>query len=149
MGQRAVALTTVADLEKRFSKSAWLKDAKALEVEIRQSSGQNPSPESQADEETKLMAMRGVMQADPERGVPMIEKLLSGTSSIKIKELTKSVTLQARGQVIIINLSEADVPWSCRKMPSSGCDLRRPLSRISLAHSCASSVFLPANPGKK
>ena len=96
IGQRADALTTVADLEKRFSKSAWLKDAKALEVEIRQSSGQNPSPESQADEETKLMAMRGVMQADPERGVPMIEKLLSGTSSIKIKEQALFLLTQSR-----------------------------------------------------
>jgi len=30
--------------------------------------------------------------------------------SIKIKDLTKSVTAQARGQIIVINLSEADVP---------------------------------------
>jgi len=30
--------------------------------------------------------------------------------SMKVKELTKSVTQQARGQVIIINLSETDVP---------------------------------------
>jgi HEAT repeat protein len=101
LGQRNEALNAVADFQKRFKDSRWLKEAKVLEVEVRQASGQNVSPESQTDEETKLMAMRGVMQLDPERGVPMIEKLLSGTSSIKIKEqalflLTQSRSARAR-----------------------------------------------------
>ena len=38
-GQRAEALSTLADLQKRFADSRWLKDAKALEVEVRQASG--------------------------------------------------------------------------------------------------------------
>jgi HEAT repeat protein len=101
IGQRADALTAAADLEKRFKDSKWLKDAKVLEVEIRQGTGNPVSPESQNDEETKLLAMRAVMQADPERGIPMIVKMLSGSSSIKIKEqalflLTQSRTTRAR-----------------------------------------------------
>jgi hypothetical protein len=101
IGQRTEALTAAADFQKRFKDSRWLKDAKALEVELKQAVGNPVSPESQSDEETKLMAMRGVMQADPERGVPMIEKLLSGTSSLKVKEqalflLTQSRSTRAR-----------------------------------------------------
>jgi HEAT repeat protein len=96
LGQRSEALTAVADFQKRFKDSRWLKEARVLEVELRQASGQNVSPESQTDEETKLMAMRYVMQSDPERGLPMIEKLLSGSTSIKIKEQALFLLTQTR-----------------------------------------------------
>ena len=101
VGQRTEAINAAADLQKRFKDSRWLKDATALEVELRQNTGNPVTPESQTDEETKLMAMRHVMQADPERGIPMIEKMLSGSTSIKIKEqalflLTQSKTTRAR-----------------------------------------------------
>ena len=101
LGQRTEALNAVADFQKRFKDSRWLKDAKLLEVELQQASGQNISPESQTDEEIKLIAMRQLMQADPERGLPMIEKLLTGSTSIKIKEqalflLTQSRSTRAR-----------------------------------------------------
>jgi DNA-binding SARP family transcriptional activator len=43
-GQRAAALATLADMQKRFADSRWLKDARALEVEIRQASGQGSRP---------------------------------------------------------------------------------------------------------
>jgi HEAT repeats len=96
MGQRAEALTAAADFAKRFKDSKWLKDAKALEVELRQASGQAVSPETENDEELKLLALRGLMQSDPERALPMIEKLLSGTSSIRVKENALFVLSQSR-----------------------------------------------------
>jgi tetratricopeptide (TPR) repeat protein len=85
-GQRPEALTTLADLMKRFGDSRWLKDAKALEVEVRQASGQAVSPDAQNDEELKLLALRGIMQSDPERALPMIERLLAANGSIKLRE---------------------------------------------------------------
>src|SRR4051794_16150148 len=66
LGQRADALSQLGDLIKQFGDSRWLRDAKALEVEVRQASGQAVSPASQEDEELKLMALRGIMQSDPE-----------------------------------------------------------------------------------
>lgn len=96
IGQRAEALAAAADLQKRFKDSKWLKDAKALEVELRQASGQAVSPETENDEDLKLLALRGLMQSDPERALPMIEKLLSGTSSIKVKENALFVLTQSR-----------------------------------------------------
>ena len=88
LGQGAESLTTLADLYKEFASSAWIKDAKALEVEVRQSSGQTVSPESQNDEELKLMALRGIMQSDPEQALPVIEKMLTGANSPKVKDLS-------------------------------------------------------------
>src|SRR3977135_4307891 len=54
LGQRAEALNTLADLQKRFADSRWSKDAKSLEVEVRQASGQTVSPAAQEDDDLKL-----------------------------------------------------------------------------------------------
>ena len=94
--QIADALSTLDVMQKKFGDSRWLKDAKALEMEARQTSGQAVSPEAQADEELKLLALRGIMQSDPERGVPMIEQLLAGSSSVKVKENALFVLSQSR-----------------------------------------------------
>jgi TolA-binding protein len=53
MGQKADALTAVAELIKRYPSSRWLADARALEVQVRQSAGQAVSPEATGDEELK------------------------------------------------------------------------------------------------
>ena len=85
-GMRDQALATLAELSKGFPKSRWSNDAKELEVEIRQASGQPVSPEGQPDEELKLMALNGLMNADPERALPLIQKLLQSSQPLKIKE---------------------------------------------------------------
>jgi tetratricopeptide (TPR) repeat protein len=112
-GQRAAALTTLADLQKRFADSRWLKDARALEVEIRQASGQAVSPDAQNDEELKLLALRGLMQSDPDRAVPMIERLLAGNSSVKLQENALFVLSQsrsARAREIITTVAKSGNP---------------------------------------
>jgi tetratricopeptide (TPR) repeat protein len=112
-GQRAAALTQLADLQKRFADSRWLKDAKALEVEIRQASGQAVSPDGQNDEELKLLALRGLMQSDPDRAVPMIERLLAGNSSVKLQENALFVLSQsrsARAREIISTVAKSGNP---------------------------------------
>src|SRR5262249_59844311 len=75
LGQRAEALTTIVDLTKQFPDSRWKRDAQALEVELRQSSGQTVSPASQGDEGMKLTALRALMQNDPDQALPIIDKL--------------------------------------------------------------------------
>jgi HEAT repeat protein len=112
-GQRAAALTTLADMQKRFADSRWLKDARALEVEIRQASGQAVSPDAQNDEELKLLALRGLMQSDPDRAVPMIERLLAGNSSVKLQENALFVLSQsrsARAREIITTVAKSGNP---------------------------------------
>ena len=97
LGQRAEALNTLADLQKRFADSRWSKDAKSLEVEVRQASGQTVSPASQDDDDMKLMALRGIMSSDPEQAFPIIEKMLSSTNSPKVKDRALFVLSQSRG----------------------------------------------------
>ena len=72
-----------------------MKDAKALEVEVRQSTGQPMSPESTNDEELKLMALRGLMNSDSERAMPIIEQMLAGPNSPKVKDRALFVLSQS------------------------------------------------------
>ena len=96
LDQRADALATLADMRKRFPQSRWAKDAQALDVEIRQASGQAVSPDGQASEELKLLALRGLMNSDPDRAIPMIEQLLAGPSTVRVKENALFVLSQSR-----------------------------------------------------
>lgn len=96
LGRRDEALATVAQLEKEFPKSRWLNDAKALALEVRQSSGQAVSPENQADEDLKLIAINSLMASDPERAVPLLEKVLNGNNPPKVKERALFVLAQNR-----------------------------------------------------
>jgi tetratricopeptide (TPR) repeat protein len=95
LGQRADSLTAISDLTKQFPESKWLRDARALEVEVRQSSGQTVSPTSQDDEDMKLMALRGIMQSDPDQALPIIEKMLTGANSLKVKDRALFVLSQS------------------------------------------------------
>lgn len=94
--QLADALATIADLQRRFADSRWLRDARALELEIRQAYGQTVVPDAQSDGELKVLALRGIMQVDPDRALPMIEQLLRGSTSVKVKEQALFVLSQNR-----------------------------------------------------
>jgi tetratricopeptide (TPR) repeat protein len=96
LGQRADALNTLSDLQKRFADSRWIKDARALEVEVRQASGQTVAPGSMDDDELKLMALRAIMQNDPDQAIPIIEKMLTGANSPKVKDRALFVLSQSR-----------------------------------------------------
>ncbi|HYL09397.1 MAG TPA: HEAT repeat domain-containing protein [Candidatus Acidoferrales bacterium] len=85
LGRRDAAVASLSELYRRFPQSRWVKDGKALEVEVRQSSGTSVPPESFDNEELKLLAIRGLMNSDPERAAPMLEKVLAGNSTPKQK----------------------------------------------------------------
>ena len=90
LGKRDSALATIADLEKKYAQSRWIKDAKALEIEVKQSTGHPPNPDNQSDEDLKLLALRGIMTGNPEKGVPMAEGILNGTGKPKDLNLRRS-----------------------------------------------------------
>jgi hypothetical protein len=90
------ALETIKELSKEFAKSTWVRDANALAVEIQAANGQPVSAELQNTEELKLLALRGVMQADPDKGVPIIEKMLSGGASPRVRDRALFVLSQSR-----------------------------------------------------
>jgi len=110
-GQRPAALATLAALQKDFPQSRWLREAKALEQEIRQGSGQGPQPEQVGDEELKLMALNALLNTDQERAIPMLEKFLNGASSPKLKERALFVLAQSgspRARAVLAQTARGD-----------------------------------------
>src|SRR5271156_4538297 len=95
LGKREAALATIADLKQRFPQSRWQKDAGALEIEVRQSSGQAAKPENQRDDELKMLAIQGLMNSDPERAMPLLEKVLNGTGTPREKSKALFVIAQS------------------------------------------------------
>ena len=95
LGQRAEALTTLGDLTRSYPSSRYLQQAKVLEAEVRRNSGQPPRPQDQEDEELKLMALMALQHQAPEQAVPMLQKLLAGTASPKLKERALFVLAQS------------------------------------------------------
>jgi HEAT repeat protein len=101
LGKRDTALATIADMKRRFPQSRWQKDATALEIEVKQSTGQPVKPADQSDEELKMLAIQGLMSSDPERTLPLLEKVINGSGSPKEKSkalfvLAQSGSAQAR-----------------------------------------------------
>ncbi len=96
LGQPTEALNTLAELSRKHPGSRWLNDARALELEIRQSQGQNISPDQQSDEELKLMALASLMSHNSTQAVPTLRKVLEGGSSVRVKEQALFVLAQSR-----------------------------------------------------
>jgi HEAT repeat protein len=95
-GRKADALAILSGFAGKYPKSSWIKDARALELEIRQGrGGAAAQPEKESDEDLKLMAINSLLQSEPERAVPLLEKLVKGGSSPKVKERALFVLSQS------------------------------------------------------
>ena len=95
VGSRAEALATLAALTKDYPKSRYLTQAKALDAEVRRSSGQPAQPEKESDDDLKIYALSALMNSDPDKAVPMIEQLLGGTASPRVKSKALFVLAQS------------------------------------------------------
>ena len=112
-GLPAAAISTLRSLERFYPRSRWLNDAQALELQVRQASGQTVSPNDQPDDQLKLLAINALMTSDPSRAVPLLEKLIEGNQSAVVKEralfvLTQSGAPAARQAVVEIARANPD-----------------------------------------
>lgn len=108
IARRAEALTALTQLRKAYANSRWQDDAKALEIEVRQASGEKVNPNAEPDEDLKLMALNGLMNSDPERAIPLLEKLLQGNQSSRLKERALFVLSQsdnAKARQILLQIA--------------------------------------------
>lgn len=94
-GRRDEALAILREFSTRFPKSTWARDARALELEIRPASGNAVLREESGDEDLKLMAINSLMNTEPERALPLLEKVLRGPSSPQLKERALFVLAQS------------------------------------------------------
>ncbi|MEO6260787.1 MAG: HEAT repeat domain-containing protein [Thermoanaerobaculia bacterium] len=108
-GKAADSLSTVQQLHQKYPSSHWNDEARALELEVRQSAGQSVSPESLGDDsDLKLLAITSLLSADQERAVTLLDKILRAGGSEEIKERALFVLSQSsspRGQQLIENIA--------------------------------------------
>jgi HEAT repeat protein len=113
LGQSAEALSTLSELTKSYPTTRYLKDARALEVEVRGHTGQPVRPENQADEDLKLLALNSLANSDPAQAIPIIEGILNGTGTPRLKAKALFVLAQMntpRAQEILKNVAKNGTP---------------------------------------
>jgi hypothetical protein len=103
-GRAADALATVAELRRKAPESRWINEAQALEIDIRQSSGQAVSPENTGDEDLKLIALNGLLHSDSSRALPLLKDFLASNRSARLRQqalfvLSQSGSPEARALV--------------------------------------------------
>lgn len=96
LGQRSEALATIADLTKNHPSSPYRKQANVLEAEVRRDIGQPVRAQDSTDDEVKLMALQALQNTAPEEAVPMLEKVLEGTASRRVKQRALFVLAQSK-----------------------------------------------------
>ena len=109
MAQRAQALATIDALRKDYPQSRWLREAGALELEIKNASGMKPNPEEQPDEELKLLALNSLIDSEPDRAIPICEKILASNNSPKLKKRVLFVLGQSnkpQAHDILVNIAK-------------------------------------------
>ena len=94
-GHAANALNTCGELRKKNSKSRWLDECGALEIEIRGKSGDPVAPQAESDENLKLLALNALMQQDQAQAVPILQKILNGNQSEELKSRALFVLAQS------------------------------------------------------
>jgi hypothetical protein len=93
-GKKEAAIGTIAELKKRYPQSRWKKDGEALEIEVRSTTGSKANPEAQNDEDLKLLALQGLMNSSPEKAIPLVEGILNGAGSPRVKSKALFVLAQ-------------------------------------------------------
>jgi len=95
-GRRPEALATLERLRGEFPQSRWLNDGQALELEIRQKSGERPSLDVLADDDLKIFALSQLMNGSSEEALPVLEKLLTSGKSPRVREHALFVLCQSK-----------------------------------------------------
>lgn len=97
-GQQDRALQTCGNLRQTYPKSKWINDCGALEIEIRGKSDRPVQPQAEQDEELKLLALNSLMQQDEARALPIIQQVLNGNASDRVKERALFVLAQSKSK---------------------------------------------------
>ncbi len=95
LGRGREALSTLDDLLKKYPSSRWANDARALQVELRQASGRPVNPQQESDDELKLIALNGLIAREPDKAIPLVEQVLNGSASPRVKQRALFVLAQS------------------------------------------------------
>jgi HEAT repeat protein len=82
LGKSDEAVATLAILKKDFSQSPYLKDARALEADVKKL-----GPNQVDDDDLKLLAIQGIQNQNPDLAIPALENVLNKpTNSQAVRE---------------------------------------------------------------
>src|SRR5258708_16282173 len=81
-------------MKKRYAQRRWKKDGEAVEIEVSSTTGGKANHEAKNDEDLKLLALQGLMNSSPEKGIPLVEGILNGTGSSRVKSKALFVLAQ-------------------------------------------------------
>ena len=93
LGRTADALAALNELRQQYGQSRYLSDARALEADVRKSSGQ-PLNANADDDEIKLLAIQGIQNSNPDGAIPLLEGVLKATNSLQVKKRALFVLAQ-------------------------------------------------------
>lgn len=104
LARRDEALAALAELRKSHGSSRWLADAQSLEAAIKQDAGQKTAAQWDAEEDLKVMALSGLIQADPDRAAATVEQVLKASPYPRLKDralqaLSNSDSQRSRDQL--------------------------------------------------
>jgi hypothetical protein len=96
LNRRSEAVAAVDTLKKAYPQSRWIDDAKALELEMREARGERVRPDALEDEDLKMIAINSLMNTDPAKAYPLLEKIVrSGSANRKMKERALFILTQS------------------------------------------------------
>jgi hypothetical protein len=93
-GRPSDALEACASLRQNYPQSSWLKECSALEIEIRGKSGSPVQPQTEQDEELKLLALSSIIESGNSNSLPILQQILEGQHSERLKERALFVLAQ-------------------------------------------------------
>jgi len=97
-GKSDAALKACGELRQSYPKSRWIDDCGALEIEIRGTNGQPVDPQSEHDENLKLLALNALMHRNESKALPQIEQILGGGQPESFKENALFVLAQSQSK---------------------------------------------------
>ena len=109
LGQRAEALATIAELTKSYPASRYIKEAKALEVEVRRDERAAGASRGAGQRGLKLMAMQALQTPIPRRRCRCSRSMLEGTASPRLKGRALYVLAQInapRAREVLTNIAK-------------------------------------------
>ena len=120
-GKSALALASCKYLRDAYPKSSWINECGALEIEIRGKSGDPVQPQAEQNEDLKLLALNSLMEQDESRALPIIQQILTGNSSEKLKDRALFVLAQdssPQAQQVLLTWRAGRNTRRCRKKQS-------------------------------
>jgi HEAT repeat protein len=110
-GRGREALATIQEMKQRYPQDRWTRQAASLETDIRSALGEPVDPEKQENEDEKLIALTSLMHSDPDKAIPILEKVLQGNGSFELKDKALFVLAQSKSekaQQILLNVAKGN-----------------------------------------